>query len=210
VPERVGELPRPASHLVNSPAGPVDSPVHSPADPPLAIRPAHTCAGVFQKHKSKRMKPLLLCQANYGLPSDSYQIGYCGVDNDPQLVFSTKYAGIHNANLQKDSRFRCSPCQDLKDKCGRGILQNMKRRLEVTMNIESILKKPFVDEHDVTKYHASVRNHANVKLSEKGLLLKKKADAIIQHDKNVRLLAEKHPDAQVKKALQNRNGTVGA
>lgn len=86
----------------------------------------------------------------------------------------------------------------------------MKRRLEVTMNIESILKKPFVDEHDVTKYHASVRNHANVTLSEKGLLLKKKADAIIQHDKNVRLLAEKHPDAQVKKALQNRNGTVGA
>jgi hypothetical protein len=83
----------------------------------------------------------------------------------------------------------------------------MKRRLDVTMNIESILKKPFVDEHDVTKRHAYVRN-ANAKLSEKGLLLKKKADAIIRHDKNVRLLAEKH--AQVKKALQNHNGSVGA
>ncbi len=86
----------------------------------------------------------------------------------------------------------------------------MKRKLDVTMNVEGILKKAFVHEHDIRKLNAYVQN-SNSKLSEKGVLLKKRADAIIWHDKNVQLLAENHPDAKFRKSLQDRKGSsVGA
>jgi hypothetical protein len=89
-------------------------------------------------------------------------------------------------------------------------VQLLKKKYEQTTHVESIVGKLFVLEYYIVKLNGFVRN-LNSKLSEAGLVLKRKADALIRHDKNIRKLADAHPDETVKRTLRNKeNGAIGA
>ena len=166
----------------------------------------HTCYGVMTDCRSKVMKPLLHCWESYGLPGKDYVLGYFGVDRSPQ-IYAKNCAGAANANQQQDDKFRCHPCQDVKQSRGRGIMQILKKKYDSVCHIESIISQPFLTDYDLVKLSGFVKN-SNARLTEKGMILKRKVDALIRHDKHVRNLAEMHPDATFKSALRPRDNTA--
>ncbi len=130
--------------------------------------------------RGKHMKPLLQCWENFGLPGENYELGYCGVDRSPQ-IFAKNCAGASNALPQSDQQLCCTPCQMAKLHRSKGIMQLMKKKLEQTMLVESIVHKAFVCDYDLSTLNAFVRN-SKTRLSEKGQVLKRKADAFIRRD----------------------------
>ena len=135
-------------------------------------------------------------------------MGYCGVDQLPQ-IFAVDCEGAFKAGAQLDGKFRCKPCTEVKQIRAKNINQIMKRKLDQTMLIESIVFKSFVTDFEIGRLHDYVRN-ADSRLSEKGQILKRKADALLWHNKHIRKLAEKHPDDKFKATLCRDDGAIGA
>jgi hypothetical protein len=89
---------------------------------------------------------------------------------------------------QKDLILRCGLCDDMRVERHKGIMKILRKKYESTLHVESILMKPFVSAFDRTKLVAFLKT-PNAVLSKNGSALKRKADALLRHDKVVRKLA---------------------
>ena len=77
---------------------------------------------------------------------------------------------------------RCGLCDDMRVERHKGIMKILRKKYESTLHVESILMKPFVSAFDRTKLVAFLKT-PNAVLSKNGSALKRKADALLRHDK---------------------------
>ena len=90
-------------------------------------------------------------------PPDNKPITYCGIDLYPQ-IFALKCEGALQARQRKDMMLRCGPCEDMRVERHKELLQMPKRKYESTLQVESILMKPFVSLFDKTRLVAFLKH----------------------------------------------------